>query len=82
VVRGININIPENDIFFYSDPIPLPVPFVNNNNFRVFWNNGGNDDLMNTIQASYYVTNIPINYWSLGIRVATNNNVVTIVLAS
>jgi hypothetical protein len=40
VVRGITANIPENDNFFFSDPISLPVSFVNNNNFRVYWNSG------------------------------------------
>jgi hypothetical protein len=76
VIRGINIsNIPNNGSFFYSDPMFLPVPFVNNNNFRVFWNSGVTGDLMNTVQASYYVTNIPINSWSLGVKAATNNNI-------
>jgi hypothetical protein len=76
VIRGISISkIPNNGNFFYSDPLPLPIPFVNNNNFRVFWNSGGTGDLMNTIQSSYYVNNVPINYWSLGVRAATNQHV-------
>jgi hypothetical protein len=42
VLCNINIgDIPQNNAYFYSDPIPLPVPFVNNNNYRVFWNSGG-----------------------------------------
>jgi hypothetical protein len=38
VIRGINItNIAVNGNYFYSDPFPLPIPFVNNNNLHVFW---------------------------------------------
>jgi hypothetical protein len=77
MLRGINIsNISYNGNFFYNDPIPLPIPFVNNNNFRVFWNSEGIGDLLNTVQASYYVSNVSINYWSLGAKAVTNNNVV------
>jgi peptidoglycan hydrolase CwlO-like protein len=29
-------NIPNNGNYFYSDPIPLSIPFVKHNNYRVF----------------------------------------------
>jgi hypothetical protein len=77
MIRGINISpIPNNGNFFYSDLMSLPVLFVNNNNFRVYWNSEGTGNLMNTVQASYYIVNIPINSWSLGVKAATNQNVV------
>jgi hypothetical protein len=66
-------NIPNNGNYFYSDPLPLSIPFVKHNNYRVFWDSTG--DLMNTLQANYLISNIPINYWSLAAKVATNNNV-------
>jgi hypothetical protein len=77
VLRGININnILNNGNYFYSAQFDLPIPFVNTNNYRVFWNSGGSGDLLNTVQASYYViNNVPINYWSLGVKAATNNNI-------
>jgi hypothetical protein len=37
IVRQISISpIPNNGRFFYSEPKSLPIPFVNNNDFRVF----------------------------------------------
>jgi hypothetical protein len=77
VLRQININpIPNNRYFFFSDPLSLPVPFVNNNDYRVFWDSASTNGEMKTRQADYDIINIPINSWSLGVKTATDQNVV------
>jgi hypothetical protein len=69
VIHGINIsNIANNGNYFYSDPYPLPIPFVNNNNLRVYWSSGGTGGLMTIIQADYIVLNVPINFYTLGVK--------------
>jgi hypothetical protein len=76
VLRGINIpKIPQNGNYFYSNPLPLPLPFVNNNTLRVFWQSAGSGDLMSTIQANYLVENIQINNWALLVQPVTNNGI-------
>jgi hypothetical protein len=77
VLRGINISpIDFNGRFYYSEPKSLPIPFVNNNDFRVFWDSAATGDEMRTRQTYYDIINIPINNWSLGVRAATNQIVV------
>jgi hypothetical protein len=70
VIRGINIpNIPQNGNYFFSNILPLPLPFVNNNTFRVFWQSAsdGGSAVMTTAQAQYIVNNAQINYWILAV---------------
>jgi uncharacterized phage infection (PIP) family protein YhgE len=37
VLRAISISPLNPHVNYNSDPIPLPIPFVNNNNYGVFW---------------------------------------------
>jgi hypothetical protein len=78
VIRGINIpNIPQNGNYFFSNILPLPIPLVNNNTFRVFWQSAGDagSDMMNTAQATYIVNHAQINYWILAVLPNSNNGV-------
>jgi hypothetical protein len=83
VIRGINIpNITNNGDYWMSNILPLPVNFVNNNTFRVFWqssspNGSGNATVttMSTIQANYIVYYSQINNWILGVKCNTNNGI-------
>jgi hypothetical protein len=52
------------------------MPFINNNDFRVFWDSVASGDEMKTRQADYDITNVPISNWSLGVRAVTDQNVV------
>jgi hypothetical protein len=76
VLRGINIpNIPQNGNFFFSNILPLPVPFVNNNTFRVFWQSAsaGGSAVMTTAQAQYI--DAQINNWILAVLPFSNNGI-------
>jgi hypothetical protein len=76
VIRGINItNIAVNGNYFYSDPFPLPIPFVNNNNLHVFWQSAGIGETMVTSQADYIVINVPVNFWSLAAKPKANTTI-------
>jgi hypothetical protein len=67
VLRDINISSMINGRYYNSDPMDLPVPFVNNNNFRVFWTSTVNGHEMITRQAHYTLYNVPINSWTLSV---------------
>jgi uncharacterized protein YoxC len=77
-LRQINIpNIPQNGNFFFSNILPLPILFVNNNTFRVFWQSAsdGGSTVMTTAQAYYIVNNAQINNWILAVLPTSNNGV-------
>jgi uncharacterized protein YoxC len=67
VLRGINIGPLTAGVPYNSDPMPLPIGFVNNNDFRVFWSNTAGNHFMNTRQAEYLLYNVPINTFALNV---------------
>jgi hypothetical protein len=67
VLRAINISPLANGVPYNSDPLPLPISFVNNNNFKVFWCSSGPNHDMNTRQAAYLLYNVTINSWALNV---------------
>jgi hypothetical protein len=69
VLRQINISTISNGVPYNSDPMPLLISFVNNNNFRVFWSNTVTQHKMSTRQAEYFLYNVPINSWALNVIV-------------
>jgi hypothetical protein len=83
VLSGINIpNIPSNGDYFLSNVLPLPVNFVNNNNYGVFWQSSSPNGpvnamvtTMSTVQASYIVYNSQVNNWMLGVKCYTNKGI-------
>jgi hypothetical protein len=60
-------------IYYNSDPLVLPIGFINNNDYRVFWCSSVSEHLMNIRQAEYMLYNVPINAWSLTIMVRQGN---------
>jgi hypothetical protein len=83
VIRGINIpNITNNGDYWISNILPLPVNFVNNNTYRVFWQSSSPSGpinamttTMNTLQANYIVYNSQINNWVMEVKCNTNNGI-------
>jgi hypothetical protein len=71
VIREIYANLQQNGNFFFSDPISLTIPFVNNNDFRVWWVS----QFLDTKQAEYGLNNIPINSYTLAVRPVLGDNV-------
>jgi chaperonin cofactor prefoldin len=76
VLRGININSITAGRYYNSEPISLPVPFVNNNNYRVFWCSAVSNHVMSTRAASYVLYNVPINSWALSVLLHSGNSLV------
>jgi hypothetical protein len=74
VLRGINIS-PLNQVPYNSDPMPLVVPFINNNDYRVFWCSSATNHEMITRQAHYFLYNVPINAWALNVLVHQGNSI-------
>jgi hypothetical protein len=83
VLLGINIpNITNNGDYWISNIFPLPVNFVNNNTYRVFWQSSSTDGTgskmttsMNTAQAYYVIYNSQINNWVMEVKYITNNGI-------
>jgi hypothetical protein len=75
VLRAIYISPLANGVPYNSDPLPLPISFVNNNNFGVFWCSSAPNHYMNTRQASYLLYNVPINSWALNVTVHVGTSV-------
>jgi hypothetical protein len=76
VIREININnLKLNGNYFFSDPLPLPIPFVNNNNYDVFWSSVGHGQLMTTRQADYVLEHTPGNFWTIAVRPITSTTI-------
>jgi chaperonin cofactor prefoldin len=67
VIREINISPLTAGVPYNSDPLVLPIGFVNNNDYRVFWSNTVTNHYMNTRQAEYFLYNVPINTWALNV---------------
>jgi hypothetical protein len=61
-------------VFYNSEPKSLPIPFVNNNDFRIIWTSATANFRMVTRQASYYINHIPINNWSLSAMLHSGSN--------
>jgi hypothetical protein len=66
-IREINISPLTAGVSYNNDPLPLPIGFVNNNDYRVFWSNTVSNHYMNTKQAQYFLYHVPINTWALNI---------------
>jgi archaellum component FlaC len=66
-IREFTINSIPSGVFYHSDPLILPLPPVNNNDYRVFWSNTVTEHKMNTKEAEYILSYIPINTWSLSV---------------
>jgi hypothetical protein len=64
-LREITINSIPSGVVYNSDPLLLPLPPVNNNDFRVFWSNTVTEHKMNTKEAEYILYDFPINTWGL-----------------
>jgi hypothetical protein len=62
--------------YYNSDPMDLPVPFVNGNNFRVFWSSAVSGHEMITRQANYVLYNVPINSWALSVLLHQGTSIV------
>jgi hypothetical protein len=71
VIRAINANLVMNGNWFSSDQMTLPIEFVNNNDFRVFYASE-----IHTRQADYMISQNPINLYRLSIRPVESDNVV------
>jgi hypothetical protein len=72
VLRAIYISPLANGVPYNSDSLPLPISFVNNNKFGVFWSNTVTNHLMKTRQADYFLYNVPIHSWALNVHVGTS----------
>jgi hypothetical protein len=66
-LREFTINSIPNGVFYHSDPLVLPLPPVNNNDFRVFWSNTVTEHKMHTRQAEYILFYVPNNSWGLSV---------------
>jgi hypothetical protein len=66
-IREINISPLTAGAPYNSDPLPLPIGLINNNDFRVFWSNTVTNHYMNTKQAQYFLYHVPINTWALNL---------------
>jgi hypothetical protein len=64
-IRGINISPMTSGVFYFSDPMILPIPPVNNNNKRVFWSSAVPGHEMNTREAQYYINLYGDSNWNL-----------------
>jgi hypothetical protein len=73
VLRGININSMTAGVYYNSEPKDLPIPFVNNNDFRVFWSGAVSNHEISTRQATYVLYNVPINSWALTVLFHSGN---------
>jgi hypothetical protein len=68
VLRAIAISSLNTRVNYNSDPMPLPIPFVNNNTFNVFWSSSSTGTRqMITNQAEYAVYAVPPGQWSLNV---------------
>jgi hypothetical protein len=68
VLRAISISPLQSKVNYNSDPIPLPIPFLNNNTYGVFWSSSSiGARQMITAQAEYAVYNVPISFWALNV---------------
>jgi hypothetical protein len=67
VIREMNISPLTAGVPYNSDPMVLPIGFVNNNDYRVFWSNTVSNHLMNTKQAEYFLYHVPINTFALNV---------------
>jgi hypothetical protein len=74
-IRDFTINNIPNGVVYNSDPLILPLPPVNNNDFRVFWSNTVTDHEMNTKQAVYKLYYVPINTWGLSVMGRSGNSI-------
>jgi hypothetical protein len=74
-IREFTINNIPNGIVYNSDPLLLPLPPVNNNDFRVFWSNTVTNHEMNTKQVQYTLYYVPINTWGLSVMCRTGNTI-------
>jgi uncharacterized coiled-coil protein SlyX len=75
VIREINISPLTAGVPYNSDPLVLPIGFVNNNDYRVFWSNTVTNHFMNTKQAEYFLYNVPINTWALNVLLHQGSSV-------
>jgi uncharacterized protein YoxC len=66
-IREFTINSIPSGVVYNSDPLLLPLPPVNNNDFRVFWSNTVTEHKMNTKEAEYILYYIPNNTWELSV---------------
>jgi archaellum component FlaC len=66
-IREFTINNIPSGVVYNSDPLLLPLPPVNNNDFRVFWSNTVTEHKMNTKEAEYILYYVPINTWGLSV---------------
>jgi hypothetical protein len=66
-IREFTINSIPNGVVYNSDPLLLPLPPINNNDFRVFWSNTVTEHKMNTKEAEYILYYVPINTWGLSV---------------
>jgi hypothetical protein len=74
VISACNITIGFAGTRFWSDQIDLPIPYINNNVFRV-WN--ALNSPMNTPQATYDFEFNPGGKYRLGVRSIVSNSIVT-----
>jgi hypothetical protein len=75
VMRAINIGPMSNGVWYFSDNMNLPLPFVNNNDFRVYWTSSVNNHYMHTRQAYYELIHVPVNGWKLAVQLKSGSSI-------
>jgi uncharacterized protein YoxC len=76
VMRAINIGPMSSGVWYFSDNMNLPLPFVNNNDFRVYWTSSVNNHYMHTRQAYYELIQVPVNGWKLAVQLKSGSSIV------
>jgi hypothetical protein len=75
VIREMNMSPLTAGVPYNSDPMVLPIGFVNNNDYRVFWSNTVSNHYMNTRQAQYFLYHVPINTWALNVTLHQGSSI-------
>jgi hypothetical protein len=75
VIREMNISPLTAGVPYNSDPMVLPIGFVNNNDYRVFWSNTVSNHYMNTKQAEYFLYHVPINTFALNVTLHQGSSI-------